>query len=203
MKVAVLISGRGSNLEALIKHQKGYAVTHVISNNFKAKGILIAKQHGITNTCIDWSDKSRAENTLADLLVECQIDLIVLAGFMRILSAELVHQFNNKILNIHPSLLPKYPGLDTHQKVLDNQDKVHGATVHLVNDQLDQGTALAQIQLEVKANDDVNSLADRLITKEHKLLTTVVGLIASGELTWDANRVTYRQQNLPKPLMIE
>ncbi len=203
MKIAVLISGRGSNLEALIKHQIGYQVAHVISNNFHARGLQIAKQHGIINTCIDWTDPVKAEKMLVDLLQDSPIDLIVLAGFMRILSADFVNQFSDKILNIHPSLLPKYPGLNTHQKVLDNNDKSHGASVHLVDEGLDQGPVIAQTAITVHESDDKESLADRLILKEHKLLTTVMGLIATGDLQWNKQNITWKQKTLNKPLMIE
>lgn len=203
MKIAVLISGRGSNLEALIKHQIGYQVVHVISNNFDAKGIQIAKQHGIINTRIEWSDPIKAEKVLGEVLHDSQVDLIVLAGFMRILSADFVKQFKLRILNIHPSLLPKYPGLNTHQKVLDNNDESHGASVHLVDEALDQGPILAQTAIKVSKNDDKHTLADRLILKEHKLLTTVMGLIAAGELQWNEQNITWKQKNLNVPLMID
>ena len=203
MKIAVLISGRGSNLAALIQHQQGYAVEHVISSQADAKGLQVAQAHGIINTFINWSDRDQAEQRLAQLLQELDADLIVLAGFMRILSAQLVEQFSPRLINIHPSLLPKYPGLNTHQKALDNQDRIHGATVHLVNDQLDQGAALAQTRIDIHPADNAETLADRLIVKEHKLLTTIVGLIATGDLQWTLNEVRYQGQVMNQPLMIE
>lgn len=201
MRVAVLISGRGSNLNALLKDQKNYTVEHVISNNFNAKGIEIAKQCGITNTCINWSKPVQAENMLAEVIQNCQIELIVLAGFMRILSPDFVKLFHNKIINIHPSLLPKYPGLNTHQKVLDNGDRIHGATIHLVDDQLDHGRILAHTEFNVPSDSNAQSLAQELISKEHKLLTTVVGLIGNAELTWDENQV-YLNHEATAPLKI-
>ncbi|WP_223788969.1 phosphoribosylglycinamide formyltransferase [Marinicella meishanensis] len=203
MRVAVLISGRGSNLAALINHQHGYAIEHVISNNPYAAGLQLARDHGITNTYLNWSNRERAEHMLGELLQQLAVDLVVLAGFMRILSAELVHRFAGKIINIHPSLLPKYPGLNTHQKVLDHQDPWHGATVHLVDEHLDQGPSLAQTTIAVQAGDDANALADRLILQEHKLLTTVVGLIAQGDLIWTDDEVRYHGQTMTQPLMIE
>ncbi len=203
MKVAVLISGRGSNLEALLKHQKNYTIVHVISNNFSAQGIATAQKYGVTNTCINWSDRCKAEKTLVQVAQESQADLIVLAGFMRILSAHVLSQFDHKIINIHPSLLPKYPGLKTHQKVLDNKDKLHGATVHLVDDQLDHGRILAQTQFEVGAEKDANKLADRLILKEHKLLTTVMSLIGSKELTWDHENTYMQNKTMTQPLKLD
>ena len=181
MNVVVLISGRGSNLEALMNHQEGYQVTHVVSNKATAKGLEIARDRGVTNTYINWQDPNQAEQMLSDLMSTCQPDLIVLAGFMRILSAGFVNQFNNKIINIHPSLLPKYPGLNTHRQVLKNQDPFHGATVHLVTDQLDRGQILAQTKIAVNNQWNEDQLAAALLEKEHELLTRVVGQMASGD----------------------
>lgn len=203
MKVVVLISGRGSNLEALLKHQKNYTIVHVISNNFSAKGIATAQKFGVTNTCIDWSDRDQAEKILLQLVQESHADLIVLAGFMRILSEFVLNHFQNKIINIHPSLLPKYPGLNTHQKVIDNNDKLHGATVHLVDDQLDHGRILAQTRLVVGAEKDANKLANRLISKEHKLLTTVMSLIGSKHLTWNHEHTFMQNKIITQPLEID
>lgn len=190
MRVAVLISGRGSNLQALIDDQKGYQICHVISNNFKANGLKIAQKHGITNTAIDWKDNQQAEQILQELLCEINADLVVLAGFMRILSPETL-QVTNKVINIHPSLLPKYPGLNTHQQVVNNQDKWHGATVHVVNEELDGGLILAQFRFLVDHKADANQLANELISKEHKLLTTVVGLIANKQISWNDNQLQH------------
>ena len=203
MKIAVLISGRGSNLEALLKHQKGYQVCHVISNNFRAKGLETARLTGVVNTSIDWSNPRKAESHLAETLQQAEVELIVLAGFMRILSAEFVHQFSQKIINIHPSLLPKYPGLNTHQKALDHGDTLHGATVHLVDDRLDQGPALSQTTITISQDDDAATLAGKLLPKEHKLLTHTVGLIAAGELAWNADQISYQGLPLPHPLQVE
>ncbi len=203
MNVVVLISGRGSNLKALLDHQQGYRITHVISNNFESQGIATAQQHGVSNTCINWQNRQQAEHILTQLLQELPADLIVLAGFMRILSAQFVASFESKIINIHPSLLPKYPGLNTHQKVIDNQDKHHGATVHLVNDKLDHGPMLAQTSMAVDPSKDANQLAEQLINKEHKLLTTVVGLIANQQLQWDKQQIIWQRKPLSQPLMID
>jgi phosphoribosylglycinamide formyltransferase-1 len=202
MRVVVLISGRGSNLTALLNDQQNYRIAHVISNNFKAKGLASARQHGVPNTCIKWDDSKAAENILIELIQDSQADLIVLAGFMRILSDTVVQAFHNKIINIHPSLLPKYPGLNTHQKVLDNNDSEHGATVHLVDQHLDHGRILAQTQFSIGSESDAKILADQLIIKEHKLLTTVVGLIASNNLTWDSVHTYIGDKIMTQPLLI-
>lgn len=203
MNIVVLISGRGSNLEAMLLHQEGYQVKHVISNNLKAKGLEVAQKHGVTNTYIKWSNLQLAEKKLSAIIQQCNADLIVLAGFMRILSPSFVHQFKNKIINIHPSLLPKYPGLDTHKKVLLNQDEYHGATVHIVDEQLDHGRILAQIRFKISRSDDAESLAKKLIHREHKLLTTTIGLIVSGNI--ELNSDVHMKINQPeyKPFLIQ
>ncbi len=203
MRVVVLISGRGSNLEALLKDQQNYSISHVISNNFDAPGIKLAKQFGVTNTCIDWSDNSSAEDYLIDVINTSQTDLIVLAGFMRILSKRIVTIFHNKIINIHPSLLPKYRGLNTHQKVIDSGDELHGASVHLVDNQLDHGRILAQTQIAVNNEKNAQTLAEKLISKEHKLLTSVMGLISAKELVWDDQHLKAFGKKITKPLMIK
>ncbi len=202
MRIAVLISGRGSNLEALIHDQNRYRVCHVISNNFNARGIALAQRHGITNTIIDWSDRRQAEQMLCDLLIAVKADLVVLAGFMRILSPAAINAAG-KVINIHPSLLPKYPGLKTHQKVIDNKDQWHGATVHMVNEELDGGLILAQTRFQVDTSMNAEQLADELISKEHKLLTTVVGLIADNQMTWQDQLLYMNEKTCSKPLMIE
>ncbi len=203
MQVVVLISGRGSNLEALLKDQKNYTIAHVVSNNFNAPGMELAKRFGVTNTCINWSDIGTAENSLIDVINECQADLIVLAGFMRILSQNVVSLFHNKIINIHPSLLPKYRGLNTHQQVIDNNDALHGATVHLVDKKLDHGRILAQIKISVNNEKNAQTLAEKLISKEHKLLTTVMGLIGSKDLVWDDCHLHAYGKTMTEPLIIE
>lgn len=202
IKVAVLISGRGSNLEALIKDQNKYQITHVITNKAEAKGLKIAQRNGINNTYINWSDRRSAEKTLINLFKEIKVELIVLAGFMRILSPTTVKSIPRTI-NIHPSLLPKYPGLNTHQKVIAHKDITHGATVHVVDDQLDSGLILGQISFSVDLNMSAEQLAAELILKEHKLLTTVVGLIANNQLSWEANNLYNSKKQKTKPVYID
>ena len=202
MRVVVLISGRGSNLTALLNDQQYYSIVHVISNNFKANGIATAKLHGIANTCINWEDGKAAEDILIEVIKDAQAELVVLAGFMRILSDHVIRKFHNRIINIHPSLLPKYPGLNTHQKVLDNNDAEHGATIHIVDEHLDHGRILAQTRFSIGSDSTAKILADQLIVKEHKLLTTVVGMIASNNLTWDNLHTYIGNEIVTKPLLI-
>lgn len=203
MKVVVLVSGRGSNLEALLKHQQGYQISHVISNKPAVKALHTAQQHGVVNSYINWQDRLQAEQVASEIIAQEQAELIVLAGFMKILSADFVQRHNKQIINIHPSLLPKYPGLHTHQQVLEHSDAEHGASVHLVDELLDHGQVLAQTVMPVDQGDDADSLAQRLISKEHKLLTTVVGLIAQQQLKLGEQHVLYQDQTLQTPLRIE
>lgn len=201
MKVAVLISGRGSNLEALMNDQNGYQITHVVTNNLEANGLNIARKKGIKNTYINWVNRNKAEEMLIDLLEEIKVDLVILAGFMRILSTKTVNAIPPTI-NIHPSLLPKYPGLNTHQKVIDNADINHGATVHVVNNKLDGGLILGQISFRVNKLLTAEQLADELISKEHKLLITVVGLIAKKKLSWKDNMLLSSDEIPALPIQI-
>ncbi len=186
MKLVVFISGRGSNLAALLNAQQnsGFEVAHVISNKASAYGLEIAQQNGVNNSHIVWTNKKQGEAYASELLNRIKPDLIVLAGFMKVLSADFVAQFENKIINIHPSLLPLYPGLNTHQRAIDDKQVLHGASVHLVDDQLDHGLVLSQCHVEITPEDTADSLADKLIHKEHRLLTETVRLIADSTLSW-------------------
>lgn len=203
MNLVVFISGRGSNLEALLKDQSGYQITHVIGNKKNIKGFEIAKQYAVAHSFINWSDKTQAETIANEILSEEQPDLIVLAGFMKILSNDFVNQFKNKIINIHPSLLPAYPGLNTHQRVLDDKQTEHGASVHFVDGLLDHGKVVSQTVINVEKNDTADSLADRLIQKEHKLLIKTVGLIANKQIYWDKNQLLFNNNSLKKPIIIK
>ncbi|WP_395375268.1 phosphoribosylglycinamide formyltransferase [Marinicella sp. W31] len=204
MKIAVLVSGRGSNLKALIEQQtqNDYEIALVISNKANAGGLRIAEQHKILTHYIDWSDGNAAEKKAACLLAQTDIELVVLAGFMKILSPSFIETINTPIINIHPSLLPAYPGLNTHQRVLNAGDTRHGASVHVVNDQLDAGCLIAQTIVEVYSDDNVDTLSQRVLQKEHKLLAHVVGLLATGVLTCTQSQVLLNQQPLTQPLLI-
>ena len=204
MKVVVFISGRGSNLAALLNAQKksGFEVVHVISNKAAAYGLEIAQQNGVNNSHIVWTDKEKGEQYATEVLNQIKPDLIVLAGFMKVLSADFVAQFENKIINIHPSLLPLYPGLNTHQRAIDDGQTQHGASVHLVDDQLDHGLVLSQCHVDITKNDTAESLADKLISKEHRLLTQTVALIAANKLTWH-DSLSLNDEPLASALVIE
>lgn len=173
-KLAVLISGEGSNLQAIIDAIEAGAlnvsVELVISNEARANGLNRARQVGISSavvTSVKGQSREEYDQRLIDTLKPVAPDLIVLAGFMRILSAKFVQQFAGKIINIHPSLLPAYKGLDTHQRVLEAGETYHGATVHFVTEQLDDGEIVIQSRIEISPNDDAESLQQRVHIEEH------------------------------------
>ena len=195
-KIAVLISGNGSNLEAIIdackKNLINGSVDIVISNNPNAYGIQRAKNHSINYKIIDnksFETREDFDQALVEALKDTRPDLIVLAGFMRILTPVMIDAFNNKIINIHPSLLPKYPGLDTHNLVLKNGDLKHGVTIHYVNEVLDGGQIIAQGEISVNANETINELKSRIHSIEHVMLPMVVSKFADG--TINTEKVIY------------
>ncbi len=171
--IAVLISGRGSNLKSLIKYSNKkkslIKIKLVISNNINAKGLEIAKKSKINNQYIKYSNKKNFENRSLKLLKKNKIDLICLAGFMKILSKTFIKKFSKPILNIHPSLLPKYKGLNTHYKVIKNKEKYSGATVHIVNKELDSGKIIIQEQVKILKSDNVETLEKKVLKIEHKI----------------------------------
>ena len=170
---AVLISGRGSNLKSLIKYSKTkkslIRIVLVVSDNFIAKGLNYANKFNINNIVIKYSNKKSFEDSLLKLLKRNNVDLICLAGFMKILSSRFIKKFNKTILNIHPSLLPKYKGLNTHNRAIQNKDKYSGATVHIVNDKLDSGKIILQKKVKILKSDSRKSLEKKVLDIEHKI----------------------------------
>ena len=164
---AVLISGRGSNLRSLIKYSKTkkslIRIVLVISDNFSAKGLNYAKKTNINNIVIKYSNRKNFEDRLFKLLRKNNVDLICLAGFMKILSGKFIKKLNKTILNIHPSLLPKYKGLNTHDRAIKNKDKYSGATVHIVNDKLDSGKIILQKKVKILKSDSGKSLEKKVL----------------------------------------
>ena len=175
VKTAVFISGTGSNLKSLIKFSKTkgspISVNLIISNKSKAKGLNYSKIFKIKKKVFDFKKKNLvlSERKLLSFLKKNNIKLICLAGFMIILSKNFIKKFNGKILNIHPSLLPKYKGLNTHKRVLNNKEKYSGCTVHFVNSKLDSGKIILQKKVKIKKNETENSLAKKILIQEHKL----------------------------------
>ena len=181
---AVLISGRGSNLKSLIKYSKTkkslIKIVLVVSDNFSAKGLNYANKSNINNIVIKYSNRKTFENRLLKLLDRNNVDLICLAGFMKILSGKFIKKLNKTILNIHPSLLPKYKGLNTHNRAIQNKDKYSGATVHIVNDKLDSGKILLQAKVKILKSDNEKSLKKKVLKIEHKLYPkAIIKLLAS------------------------
>ena len=172
-KVAIFISGRGSNLKSLVKYSKKknskINIILVISNNSKAKGLKYAKKNKIKYYAVYYKNLYNFEKKILKLLKKFKIDFICLAGFMKILSKNFIKKFKKPILNIHPSLLPKFKGLNTHQKVLNNKDKTSGSTVHLVTPKLDSGKIILQKKVRVLKTDNIKSLEKKILKIEHKL----------------------------------
>ena len=201
--VVVLISGNGNNLQALIdaSSDSGYTISHVISNNPDAFGLERAKRCGISSSVLnhqDFGTRSEFDSALQQAIDDQSPKLVVLAGFMRILGSEIVKNFSGKMLNIHPSLLPKYPGINTHQRALDAGDREHGATVHFVTEELDGGPLIAQGRIPVNANETAQELAARVLIREQMLYPAVVSWFASGRLYLKQDQVVMDGAILPR-----
>ena len=188
-RVAVLISGRGSNMKSLVEAARAAdypaEIVLVISDKPDAKGLDFARAEKIPAVAINGKahDTRQAHETaIHQTLIEHNIELVCLAGYMRILNEGFVAKWPGKILNIHPSLLPKYPGLNTHQRALDAGDEKHGCTVHIVTGELDAGPIVAQAEVPVLAGDDAESLTARVLVQEHLLYPKALGIVA-GERT--------------------
>ena len=174
--LVVLISGRGSNMISIvnaIKHDRLYAdIVAVISNRPDAGGLQYAQQAGIKTFTVDhthFDDREEFDKVLASVIDAHEPDLVILAGFMRILTSTFVGHYPKRLLNIHPSLLPKFKGLHTHQRAIEANEKEHGATVHFVTDELDDGPIILQASVAILDNDDPSTLAKRVLKKEHQL----------------------------------
>ena len=173
INTAVFISGNGSNLRSLIKFSKTKKspiyIKLIVSNNSKAKGLKYGNLFKIKKKVFNFKIKNLAEKNILIQLKKNNIQLICLAGFMKILTKNFINKFKGKILNIHPSLLPKYKGLNTHERVLQNNEKYSGCTVHLVNSNLDAGKIILQSKIKINKKETSKSLAKRILEKEHKL----------------------------------
>lgn len=194
--IVILISGRGSNMQAIVQSAAREAwparIAAVISNRPGAEGLQFASEHGIATATVDHKNfESRAsfDQTLADTIDSYQPDLVVLAGFMRILTPEFVEHYTGRLLNIHPSLLPAFPGLATHRQALDAGVAKHGATVHFVTAELDHGPVVLQAEVPVLPGDDEHSLAARVLVEEHKIYPRAVRLFVENRLQIQDGRV--------------
>ena len=181
IRTAVFISGTGSNLKSLIRFSKTnkspISINYIFSNNSKARGLDYAKIYKIKKKVLNFKDKNLTERKLLSVLKRNNIRMICLAGFMKILSKNFIKNFKGKILNIHPSLLPKYKGLNTHERVLNNKEKYSGCTVHFVNSRLDSGKIILQKKVKISKNETRDSLAKKILTQEHKLYPKAISKI--------------------------
>ena len=209
LKVAVLISGTGSNLKALINavSQQGLElhIAMVISNRAAAPGIAHAVDAGIPVSVIshaDYPDRQAHDSAVMDVLQEAQVELVILAGYMRILGEEFTRAYSGRMINLHPSLLPKYKGLDTYNRVLQSGDSETGASIHFVTAGLDSGPVISQVRIPVLANDDATSLAARLGPIEHKLVVATVELFCNRKVHYDQGRVLHEGQVIEQPLQL-
>lgn len=195
-KTAILISGRGSNMAALIEAAKAAdypaEIACVISNRPAAPGLAIAREAGIATFSFDHKDYPTRENfdqAMQEVLVAQGVEYIACAGFMRVMSDAFVNDWAGRMLNIHPSLLPLFKGVDPHERALEAGMRVHGCTVHFITPELDAGPIIAQAAVPILAGDTVETLAARVLTAEHRLYPRALALVASGKATLSANRV--------------
>ena len=207
MKIAVLVSGTGSNLQALIdaqlSGQLSGQIVGVLSNKADAYALQRATQQQIATTVIshkNYSNRAGFDEAMHQQLLAWQVDVVILAGFMRILTADFVSKWQGKMLNIHPSLLPYYKGINTHQRVLNTGDRLHGCTVHFVSTELDAGQSIAQFAIEVAPHDNAETLAKRVHKLEHMLYPQVLQWFCNGQLTWQHGQAYFNQKPLEQPI---
>ena len=209
LTLVVLISNQGSNLQAIINaianqeiHGK---ILAVVSNNSHAPGLRRAKNAGIPTAVAeraDFATRQDFDRRLLQLVRDYDPGLVVLAGFMRILDDEFVEYFDGRLLNVHPSLLPKYPGLNTYRRVLAAKDSVHGCSIHFVSSRVDGGPVIAQSEVPIRADDDEISLSARVQASEHKLYPMVIGWFANGGLQCQYETIMLDGKRLAKPRKI-
>ncbi|MBC6905585.1 phosphoribosylglycinamide formyltransferase [Saccharophagus sp. K07] len=203
-RVVVLISGSGSNLQALIDAAANAdypaQIVAVISNKSDAYGLVRAQNSGIATAVLDhkaFASREEFDAALRDKIDSYQPDLVVLAGFMRILTADFVNHYLGRMLNIHPSLLPLYPGLHTHRRAIEAGDATHGATVHFVTAELDGGPAVVQAEVPVEQGDTEELLAKRVLAQEHRIYPLAVRWFADGDLVFRDGKAWYKGDVIP------
>ena len=207
LPIVVLVSGTGSNLRAIAAQAEAGAlpaeIRAVISDRPDAPGLAWAAGHGIRTVALlprDYPDRAAFDRALADTVAGFAPGLVVLAGFMRILGDEFVDRYAGRLLNIHPSLLPKYRGLHTHRRALEAGDRVHGASVHFVTRELDGGPVVIQSRVPVRDGDDEGSLAARVLEVEHRIYPECIGWFATGRLQWRDGTVQLDGHPLTSPV---
>ena len=206
--LVVLISGSGSNLQAIIgaikNNQLDAEISAVISNRADAKGLQHAASENIDTHVIDhkqFADREAFDREMIKIIDAYHPELVVLAGFMRILSRPFIEHYQHHLINIHPSLLPKYKGLNTHQHAIDNHDKVHGASVHYVNYELDSGPVVIRAEVPVADSDDAKTLAKRVLEEEHKIYPLAIRLHCEKRLSFVHDQLHFDNMLLEKPLL--
>ena len=209
LKVGVLISGRGSNLQALLDAAADPAfpaeIVLVVSNVPDVAGLERAKKAGVATATVNHRDyKSRVDfdNAVTETLENSDVEFVCLAGFMRLVTKEFVEHWHNRMINIHPALLPLFPGLDTHQRALDEGCKLHGCTVHFVRHEMDSGPIVGQAAVPVLPEDTESSLAARVLTAEHRLYPECLKLIAQKNITILDNKLTFKETSQTTEEMI-
>lgn len=198
-QVGILISGRGSNMRSLVEASRQsdcpYEVVVVIANRPDAAGLSWAKEQGIPALGLDhtrYENRAHFEGQLQSVLTASRVDLVALAGFMRLMTPEFVTTWHNRMLNIHPSLLPSFKGLHTHERALEAGVRVAGCTVHLVRPEMDEGPILGQAAVAVEDGDTAVSLSERILTAEHTLYPAVLSAYAAGQITIVEERVSWK-----------
>jgi phosphoribosylglycinamide formyltransferase-1 len=206
--LVVLISGSGSNLLAIIdaikNNQLNAEIKAVISNRATASGLEHASRENISTHVVDhkqYPSRELFDQAMMQIIEPIKPDLVVLAGFMRILSKDFIAKYQHRLINIHPSLLPKYKGLNTHQLAIDNKDEIHGASVHYVNFELDSGPVVIQAEVPVLATDTAETLAARVLQEEHKIYPMAIQLHVSGRVRFDNEQLKFDNRALTKPLL--
>ncbi|WP_242512359.1 phosphoribosylglycinamide formyltransferase [Pseudolysobacter antarcticus] len=209
LPIVVLASGRGSNLQALIDARDAgtlaVEIRGVLSDKPKCQALQRARDAGIATVALsprDYADRASFDRDLFARIAEFSPRLIVLAGFMRVLDPAVVSACAGRMINIHPSLLPKYPGLHTHQRALDAGDALHGSSVHIVTPTLDAGPVIAQAQIQIQSDDNAETLAARLLPLEHHLLCACIALIANDRIHLASDDWRCDGQHLPGPLQL-
>lgn len=188
-KIVILISGRGSNLQALLSASLPCQIAAVISNRGDAQGLEAARQHGIATRVLahqNFADRASFDAALQELIDSYQPDFIVLAGFMRILTDKFVEHYQGRLINIHPSLLPAYTGMNTHERALQDGVKIHGCTVHYVTPDLDHGPIIIQAAVPVLSSDTAQILAERVLQQEHLVYPQAIRWLCAGQVRLNA-----------------
>lgn len=206
-RLVVLISGRGSNLRAILNAKPGADVAAVISNNPQAAGLEMAAARGIKTEVLDhkkFPDRESFDYELAEVIDAHSPDLVVLAGFMRILTNWFINHYRGRLINIHPSLLPAFPGLNTHARALATGVKIHGATVHFVTNQLDHGPIIIQAAIPVLSSDTAETLAARVLEEEHRIYPQAIRWFIGGKLKLRENSVIVEKpvKSPPKAMVV-